>query len=95
MVHVRFAPSPIGSLQVGNALTAVANRRFADEHDAASDARISAGEAQALVRRLREQGADLRALRIALMGGKTGPELWRIVAALPRDEALRRIDAAL
>src|SRR2546423_737925 len=32
MVHVRFAPSPTGSLQVGNALTAVANRRFADEH---------------------------------------------------------------
>jgi hypothetical protein len=28
---VRFAPSPTGSLHVGNALTAVANRRFADE----------------------------------------------------------------
>jgi hypothetical protein len=32
-VRVRFAPSPTGSLHVGNALTAVANRRFADEHD--------------------------------------------------------------
>lgn len=31
-VRVRFAPSPTGSLHVGNALTAVANRRFADEH---------------------------------------------------------------
>jgi glutamyl/glutaminyl-tRNA synthetase len=30
--RVRFAPSPTGSLHVGNALTAVANRRFADEH---------------------------------------------------------------
>jgi len=29
MVRVRFAPSPTGSLHVGNALTAVANRRFA------------------------------------------------------------------
>jgi glutamyl-tRNA synthetase len=29
-VRVRFAPSPTGSLHVGNALTAVANRRFAD-----------------------------------------------------------------
>jgi len=29
---VRFAPSPTGSLHLGNALTAVANRRFADEH---------------------------------------------------------------
>lgn len=33
MVRVRFAPSPTGSLHLGNALTAVANRRFADEHD--------------------------------------------------------------
>ncbi|MEX2613156.1 MAG: glutamate--tRNA ligase family protein, partial [Gaiellaceae bacterium] len=32
-VRVRFAPSPTGSLHLGNALTAVANRRFADEHD--------------------------------------------------------------
>lgn len=31
-VRVRFAPSPTGSLHVGNALTAVVNRRFADEH---------------------------------------------------------------
>jgi glutamyl/glutaminyl-tRNA synthetase len=29
-VRVRFAPSPTGSLHVGNALTAIANRRFAD-----------------------------------------------------------------
>ena len=34
-VRVRFAPSPTGSLHVGNALTAVANRRFADEHGGA------------------------------------------------------------
>lgn len=30
--RVRFAPSPTGSLHLGNALTAVANRRFADSH---------------------------------------------------------------
>ncbi|HSI98644.1 MAG TPA: glutamate--tRNA ligase family protein [Gaiellaceae bacterium] len=30
--RVRFAPSPTGSLHLGNALTAVANRTFADEH---------------------------------------------------------------
>jgi tRNA synthetases class I (E and Q), catalytic domain len=30
--RVRFAPSPTGSLHLGNALTAVVNRRFADEH---------------------------------------------------------------
>jgi glutamyl/glutaminyl-tRNA synthetase len=32
-VRVRFAPSPTGSLHLGNALTAVANRRFADERE--------------------------------------------------------------
>jgi glutamyl/glutaminyl-tRNA synthetase len=32
MVRVRFAPSPTGSLHLGNALSAVANRRYADEH---------------------------------------------------------------
>jgi glutamyl/glutaminyl-tRNA synthetase len=33
VVKVRFAPSPTGSLHLGGALSAVANRRFADEHD--------------------------------------------------------------
>ncbi len=32
-VRVRFAPSPTGSLHLGNALTAVANRTFADRQD--------------------------------------------------------------
>jgi tRNA synthetases class I (E and Q), catalytic domain len=32
MVRLRFAPSPTGSLHLGSALSAVANRRFADEH---------------------------------------------------------------
>ena len=32
MVRLRFAPSPTGSLHLGNALSAVANRHFADEH---------------------------------------------------------------
>jgi glutamyl-tRNA synthetase len=31
-VRVRFAPSPTGSLHLGNALTAVANRDYADAH---------------------------------------------------------------
>jgi tRNA synthetases class I (E and Q), catalytic domain len=32
LVRVRFAPSPTGSLHLGNALSAVANRAYADEH---------------------------------------------------------------
>ena len=39
-VRVRFAPSPTGSLHLGNALTAVANRRFADAHGGVGVLRI-------------------------------------------------------
>jgi hypothetical protein len=48
-----------------------------------------------LIRELKAVGGDLRAVRRALTGADRGPELWTVVAALPRDEALRRIDAAL
>src|SRR5919108_39742 len=48
-----------------------------------------------LLRELKAVGGDLRALRLALTGRDRGPELWAVVAALPKDEALRRIDAAL
>ncbi len=40
MVRVRFAPSPTGSLHLGGALTAVANRRFADTNEGAFLVRI-------------------------------------------------------
>jgi glutamyl/glutaminyl-tRNA synthetase len=52
-------------------------------------------DARALVRELKAVGGDLKALRLALTGRDRGPELWAIVAALPREEALRRIEAAL
>jgi hypothetical protein len=57
--------------------------------------REAAGEldeegARALVAGVRESGGDLRALRRALTGQERGPELWAVVLALPRDEALRR-----
>jgi glutamyl/glutaminyl-tRNA synthetase len=57
IVRVRFAPSPTGSLHLGNALTAVANRRFADaEHgvlvlridDTDSSRNVEGGEAAIL-----------------------------------------------
>ena len=51
--------------------------------------------ARALVDDLRKGGADLRALRLALTGEPRGPELWAVLLALPRDEALRRADASL
>jgi glutamyl/glutaminyl-tRNA synthetase len=51
--------------------------------------------ARTLLRELKAVGGDLRALRVALTGRERGPELAAIVAALDRDETLRRIDAAL
>jgi glutamyl/glutaminyl-tRNA synthetase len=48
-----------------------------------------------LVRELKAVGGDLKALRLALTGRERGPELWTVIAALPREEALRRVDAAL
>ena len=51
--------------------------------------------ARAIVRELKAVGGDLRAVRLALTGQERGPELWAVVAALPRDETIRRIDAAL
>jgi len=47
-----------------------------------------------VVRELKAVGGDLRSLRLALTGHERGPELWTVVAALPREELLRRIDAA-
>src|SRR5438105_4091703 len=54
-----------------------------------------AADPRELVRELKAVGGDLRALRLALTGRERGPELWAVVAALPREETLRRIDAAL
>jgi glutamyl-tRNA synthetase len=53
------------------------------------------GDPRELVRELKAVGGNLRALRLALTGAERGPELWAVISALPRDEALRRVDAAL
>ena len=60
-----------------------------------ADGSLDAAAAKAIVRELKAVGGDLRALRLALTGAPRGPELWTVVLALPRDEALRRIDAAI
>jgi glutamyl/glutaminyl-tRNA synthetase len=52
---------------------------------------VEAGiEPRALVRELKAIGADLKSLRLALTGRERGPELAAVIAALPRDELLRR-----
>jgi glutamyl-tRNA synthetase len=53
------------------------------------------GDARQVVRELKAAGGDLRALRLALTGRERGPELWTAIRALPREETVRRVDAAL
>jgi glutamyl-tRNA synthetase len=66
--------------------------RFVELRAGANGALAPEG-AKAIVRELKAVGGDLHALRLALTGRDRGPELWTVVAALPRDEALRRAGA--
>ncbi len=68
--------------------------RFRELREAAAD-ELAPDEARALVRELKAVGGDLRALRLVLTGAESGPELWAVLAALSRDEALARVNAAL
>src|SRR3954465_3474595 len=62
MIRVRFAPSPTGTLHVGNALSAVANRRFGEwlpaRIDRTDPARNVPGGEDAIVEDLRWLGVD-------------------------------------
>src|SRR5436190_1630656 len=55
------------------------------DHDAARE----------LVRELKAVGGDLKTLRLALTGRDRGPELAALLEALPKEETLRRVHAAL
>lgn len=57
--------------------------------------RLEELDARAIVRELKAVGGNLKVLRLALTGAERGPELWTVVAAVPRDEALRRAAAAI
>ena len=63
--------------------------RFVELRSALPDV-LDKGEAKSVVRELKAVGGNLRALRVALTGAERGPELWAVLRALPRDEALRR-----
>ena len=60
-----------------------------------AELRASGLDGKDIVHELKAVGGDLKALRLALTGAERGPELWAVIAALPQDEALRRVDAAL
>ncbi|MGZ8687451.1 MAG: glutamate--tRNA ligase [Gaiellaceae bacterium] len=67
--------------------------RFAELRAPAPDELDEAG-AREIVRELQAVGASLKLLRLALTGAPRGPELWTVLAALDRDEALGRVAAA-
>jgi hypothetical protein len=60
-----------------------------------TELRTNGLDGKEIVRELKAVGGDLKALRLALTGAERGPELWAVIAALSRDEALRRVHAAL
>jgi glutamyl/glutaminyl-tRNA synthetase len=63
--------------------------RFRELRAAAPDD-LDKETARTIVRELKAVGGDLRALRLALTGAERGPELWAVLVALPREEALAR-----
>lgn len=68
--------------------------RFVELRSKASE-RLDHEEARALVRELKAVGGDLRALRLALTGAATGPELAVVLAVLSRDDAVGRVERAI
>jgi glutamyl/glutaminyl-tRNA synthetase len=62
---------------------------------ASSAERLDVDAAKEIIRELKAVGGHLRAVRTALTGRQSGPELWSVLAALSRTETLDRIDAAL
>jgi glutamyl-tRNA synthetase len=79
-------PPGVESTQTSSAPTL---ERFCELRSPLPDV-LSKDEAKSVVRELKAVGGNLRALRVALTGAERGPELWAVLRALPRDEALRR-----
>lgn len=69
--------------------------RFRELRAAGKADALDKEEAKAILRELKAVGGNLQAVRRALTGRESGPELWSVLVSLPREETLRRIDAAL
>jgi anticodon-binding protein len=89
-MNVPLAPSATRSLTEERPTL----ERFRELRDRTDDPLSPAG-AKSIIRELKAVGGNLRAVRRALTGRESGPELWSVIAALPREETLRRIDGAL
>jgi hypothetical protein len=87
-------PPARNSLLQGRDAADVTLRRFVELRGGVPDLLDKDG-AKAVLRELKAVGGDLKSLRIALTGRERGPELWAVLHALPRDEALRRVASLL
>jgi glutamyl-tRNA synthetase len=68
--------------------------RFKELRERASNG-LDHDAARELVRELKAVGGNLKTLRLALTGRDRGPELAALLEVLPKEEALRRADAAV
>jgi hypothetical protein len=84
-----LARAVLDPLSVDSTQSPATLARFAELRSPLPDT-LTKDQAKAVVRELKAVGGDLRALRRALTGADRGPELWAVLRALPRDEALRR-----
>jgi len=84
---------PSNTVLLGNDARATLERFV--ELRSGADGALDRDGAKAILRELKAVGGSLRTLRVALTGQERGPELWAVLLALPVDEALRRVDAAL
>ncbi len=84
-----LAAGVLDPASVDRARSPVTLERFVELRAPLEDV-LSKDDAKSLVRELKAVGGNLRALRLALTGAERGPELWAVLRALPRDEALRR-----
>jgi glutamyl-tRNA synthetase len=80
---------PVASEGPSGARSAETVERFVELRSPLPDV-LDKDAAKLVLRELKAVGGDLRSLRVALTGRDRGPELWAVLRALPRDEAIRR-----
>jgi hypothetical protein len=99
-VPVSVAPVLRGARDLGEAreyATLVLEPQPVEVHAPETFARarelVEAGtDPKSVVRELQAVGGDLKALRLALTGAERGPELSAVIAGLPQDELLSRLE---
>ena len=89
LVEARALAASVLDAPAGDHTDPLTLERFVELRSGAPET-VGKDQAREIIRELKAVGGSLKALRIALTSADHGPELWAVVAALPRDEALRR-----